>query len=27
VKQNGHWLIAILHESNIAPDPALGPPR
>lgn len=27
VKQNGHWLIAILHESNIAPDPALGAPR
>ena len=27
VKQNGHWLIAILHESNIAPDPALGFPR
>jgi uncharacterized protein (TIGR02246 family) len=27
MKQNGHWLIAILHESNIAPDPALDFPR
>lgn len=27
VKQSGRWMIAILHESNIAPDPALPPSR